>query len=297
MQARPIRFFALLTAMILIFLPSLADEAQTTSPTLKDLRENAPEGTFLASGESPVITQDSYQSENIAIQIRRVRDEESSSDVTIADIYVSSVAYLRRGFPLGKWKGEMRSLKTIANESDAILAMTGDYSSLLSAGLAVANGEVLMKKGNSLRDNCLILTDGQMVTYRRREMDLSEVLDDGLWHSFLFGPALLSNGEAIPGFDSKIRGTNPRSALGYYQPGHYCFVLVDGRSKASRGMTLIQLSRFMQELGCQTAYNLDGGQSAVLWFNGEIINKPYKGGRRLTDIVYVPLDPADPQGK
>ncbi len=297
MHSRLFRFFALLSAMILIFLPSLAEEAQLPALPLKDLRENAPEGTFLAPGETPVITQDSYQSEHIAIKITRVRDEESSSDITVADIYVSSVAYLRRGFPLGKWKGEMRSVKTIASDSNAILAMTGDYSSLLGAGLVVANGEVLRKTNNSVRDNCLILADGQMVTYQRREMNLSEVLDDGLWHSFLFGPALLSNGVAIKSFDSKIRGTNPRSAIGFYQPGHYCFVLVDGRSKASRGMTLIQLSRFMQELGCQTAYNLDGGQSAVLWFNGEIINKPYQGGRRLMDIVYVPLDTDGNQGE
>ncbi len=287
MQTRLIRFFALLSTLILLFLPVLAEEAQDAALPLADLRGNAPEGTFLAPGETPVISQDSYRDEHISIKIARMRDEESKSDITVADIYVSSVEYLRRGFPLGKWKSEMRSVKTIANESNAILAMTGDYSSLLSAGLVVANGEVLRKTENSVRDNCLILADGQMVTYQRREMNLSEVLDDGIWHSFLFGPALLVQGQAIETFDSKIRGTNPRSAIGFYQPGHYCFVLVDGRSKASRGMTLIQLSRFMQELGCQTAYNLDGGQSAVLWFNGEIINKPYQGGRRLMDIVYI----------
>jgi exopolysaccharide biosynthesis protein len=268
----------------------MAEEAQDPAFPLADLRGNAPEGTFLAPGETPVIAQDSYRDEHIAIKITRMRDEESKSDITVADIYVSSVAYLRRGFPLGKWKSEMRSVKTIANESNAILAMTGDYSSLLGAGLVAANGEILRKTENSVRDNCLILSDGQMLTYQRREMNLSEVLDDGIWHSFLFGPALLSQGKAIEKFNSKIRGTNPRSVLGYYQPGHYCFVLVDGRSKASRGMTLAQTARFMQELGCQTAYNLDGGQSAVLWFNGEIVNNPYKGGRRLMDIVYVGMD-------
>ena len=55
-------------------------------------------------------------------------------------------------------------------------------------------------------------------------------------------------------------------------------------------MTLEQLSRFMQALGCQAAYNLDGGQSAMMWFDGQIVNQPYEGGRRLMDIVYVPLD-------
>ena len=241
----------------------------------------------METGAEPLISEDSYQDENIAITITRQRDEESKSNVTVADIYLSSAAYLKRGFPLGKWKGEMRSIKTIAADSNAILALTGDYSSLLDAGLVVANGEILRKSDNGIRENCLILLDGQMVTYKRREMEVQDVINSGIWQSFLFGPALLDEGKAIQKFDSKIQQANPRTALGYYAPGHYCFVVVDGRSKASRGMTLERLSRFMLELGCQTAYNLDGGQSAMMWFQGEVINEPYKGGRRLTDIVYI----------
>ncbi len=277
----------LLLACALLFTPAVAEEPQAPALQLIDLRMNAPEGTFLEPGEPPVLTQDSYQSEYISIRIIRERDEESRSDVTIADIYVSSVEYLRRGFALDKWDGEMRSIKTIAKDSGAILAMTGDYAGLLSAGLVAGNGVVYRKTDNRVRDNCLILKDGQMLTFRRREMNVAEVLDDGIWHSFLFGPALLEQGEAITSFDAAIRPANPRSSIGYYEPGHYCFVLVDGRSTANRGMTLEQLSAFMKNLGCRTAYNLDGGQSAILWFNGEIINKPYKGGRRLMDIVYV----------
>ena len=272
---------------ILLLTEAFAQETLSLPVMPADLRTNAPDGTFLESGQEPIITENSYQSEDISIQILRTRDEESKSDITIADIHVSSVAYLRRGFALGKWDGEMRSIKTIADDSNAILAMTGDYAALLDAGLVAANGIIYRKTDNRIRDNCLILADGQMVTYKRREMDLSAVLDDGIWHSFLFGPALLENGEAIEAFDSKIRSENPRSAIGFYEPGHYCFVLVDGRSTSSRGMKLEQLSMFMKNLGCHTAYNLDGGQSAILWFNGEIINKPYKGGRRLMDIVYI----------
>lgn len=279
----------ILLVCILLLTEGFAQEPQSQPILLADLRTNAPDGTFLEPGQESIITENSYQSEDISIQIIRTRDEDSKSDITIADIYISSVAYLRRGFALDKWNGEMRSIKTIADDSNAILAMTGDYAALLDAGLVAANGIIYRKTDNRIRDNCLILADGQMVTYKRREMDLSAVLDDGIWHSFLFGPALLENGDAIEEFDSKIRSENPRSAIGFYEPGHYCFVLVDGRSTSSRGMKLEQLSMFMKNLGCHTAYNLDGGQSAILWFNGEIINKPYKGGRRLMDIVYVGL--------
>lgn len=264
-----------------------AGEAGAASLSFPDLKAGFPEGTFLAQGEPAEITKTSYRDADIAISITSLRDEESKSDVYVADIKLASPALLRRGFPLGKWKGEMRSLKTIAEDSGAILAMTGDYSALLDVGLVVANGKVYRKSENRARDNCLILSDGRMLTYPRREMIISEVLDDGIWQSFLFGPALLNQGEAITSFDAKIRPANPRSAIGYYAPGHYCFVVVDGRSKANKGMTLTQLSAFMKNLGCQTAYNLDGGQSALMWFNGNIVNDPYHGGRRLMDIVYI----------
>lgn len=267
----------------LMLLPTLAEE----TPSLPDLSGNAPEGTFLAEGEAPQWGEDSYRDQHISIKITKHRQEEARADIYVADIYVTSVAYLRRGFSLNEWKGDMRSIKTIAPDHNAILAMTGDYASLLNSGLVAANGEIYRKTNNKARDNCLVLTDGRMLTYPRQEMALDEALELPLWHSFLFGPELLHQGEAIEKFTTPIRVANPRSALGYFSPGHYCFVVVDGRSTQSRGVTLEQLSQFMKELGCQAAYNLDGGQSAVMWFHGEFVNKPYKGGRRLTDIVYI----------
>lgn len=277
---------------LLLALPGVSAEAPT-APTPKDLRELAPAGTFLNPGEAPVYTQDSYKSEHISIEIRQVRDEASKSNAFVADVRVASVDYLRRVYSLNKWKGEMRSIRTIAPDAGAVLAMTGDYASLFNAGLSVGNGVVHRKSDNRARDNCLILADGRMVTYVRQQKTAEEMLAEGVWHSFLFGPALLKDGQAIEKFTSPVRGKNPRSVIGYFSPGHYALVVVDGRSAKSRGMTLEELSRFMAELGCQAAYNLDGGQSAILWFNGEIVNKPYKGGRRLADIVTVGLPPAD----
>lgn len=276
-------------ALVLIFFtaPLPAEVTQPAVIQTADLRANAPEGTFLPPGNAPIITESSYQSEQISIRISRVRDDESKSNITIADIRLSSLETLRRGFSSGKWRGRTQKVKNLAAENGALLAMTGDYASLLSSGPVVANGEVYRKTGNRERDVCVILLDGQMETYKRGEVDLNSILNGSVWHSFLFGPALLDKGEVITSFASKVRSANPRSVLGYYEPGHYCFVVVDGRNKDSRGMTLKRLSQFMNELGCKAAYNLDGGQSALMWFNGEVITTPYKGGRPLTDIVYI----------
>lgn len=292
---KPLKNAILLLAVFCLLAPSAvqAKKAEEITPesALVDLRDQAPEGTFLEAGADPIITEDSYQDEHISIKITKSRLEEHKTDIAVAEVYLSSVQYLRRAFALDKWKGEMRSVKTIATDSKAILAMTGDYASLLDAGLVVANGMLYRKSENRVRDNCLILADGQMPTYKRQEMDVATVLEaGGVWHSFLFGPQLLEAGQVITKSDSKIRQANPRSALGYIAPGHYLFVVADGRSGKNRGLTIEALSQLMKDLGCQTAYNLDGGQSAVLWFNGKAVNAPYKGGRRLTDIVYIGLE-------
>lgn len=275
----------LVTLLMLIAAPSgLAGE----QAAFADLRALAPEGTFLEPGQEPVFDQYSYRSEHIAITINQQRVDEA--DVTIADIYVTSVEYLRRAFSGGAWRKPADRVASIALSNNAILAISGDYASLLDVGLVAANGEIYRKSDNKARDNCLILRDGRMVTYPRRAMKSADMMTDDLWHSFLFGPRLLDdNGQPFEKFDSKVGVANPRSVIGYYAPGHYCFVLVDGRSAQSRGLAMTPLARFMADLGCIAAYNLDGGQSAMMYFRGEIISEPYKGGRKITDIVYIGL--------
>ena len=87
-----------------------------------------------------------------------------------------------------------------------------------------------------------------------------------------------------------IQGYQPRTAIGMIAPGHVVFVVVDGRSSGySRGMTLPELARTMKDLGCEVAYNLDGGGSSALWFNGDVRNRPQGSDkeRGTSDIVYL----------
>ena len=103
---------------------------------------------------------------------------------------------------------------------------------------------------------------------------------------------LLQDGRAMTEFNSELTRANPRSAIGYYEPGHYCFVQVDGRDKNnSRGMTLEELSQLFEDLGCTAAYNLDGGQSSGFAWMGRLLSYPY--GRNVSDIIYVAEVPAE----
>lgn len=259
-----------------------------------DFSENFPD-KFLAAGETPVKTDTLYQSENIRLEISVTRAD--NSDVYIADLYLKTVEPLQRAFGGGKWRTKMQSVKTIAADNGAILALTGDNAHNFNVGWVIANGEVKRKTANNKRDLLILYKNGEMATVAGSTIKNSEMAAaaEGIWQTFLFGPALLKDGAAIAKFTGGVSPANPRAAIGYYEPGHYCLVQVDGRGtksavesgKKNTGMTLKQLSAFMEGLGCKVAYNLDGGQSALMWYDGSVISTPYKGGRSIGDIVII----------
>lgn len=258
---------------------------------------------FLPEGEAPVSTETSYQSANVAITITSMRVE--NSDVFVADIYLRDLSFYQRRFA-GKWnKTKKLSVKNWALQENALLAMTGDSSvESFSVGWVIGNGTVMRDTPNSKRDLAILFTDGEMRTILAQDADYdwlaTEVEAGNIWHIFCFGPALLDeNGKALTKFNSDVQRNNPRSVIGYYEPGHYCFVQVDGRStkskieakKTNKGLNMTHLAELMEQLGCASAYNLDGGQSSVMWFNGGLVSTPDKNGRVLSDVVLI-IDPA-----
>lgn len=273
------RALLLLLALLTLALPALAEP-------FPDLSAHVPEGSFLPAGTPPQRGENSYRSENITITLSTQRAY--GSDVFVAEIRLRSMAHLQRVLAKDRWGRGSESLRAMAERGGAILAMTGDYANLLSKGLVVANGELLRDSANRLRDNALVYPDGRMACFGRGELDVAEALKEPVWQAFLFGPSLLdAQGKAVEQFQSNVKVSNPRSVIGWYGPGHFCFVVADGRQKGQRGLSLKELAAFMEGLGCLAAYNLDGGQSAMLWYGGEMVNSPYKGGRWLQDILII----------
>ena len=250
-------------------------------------------------------TQSSYRSENLFVDIAAVRACES--DVYIANIYVRTVESLQRAFGGEGWNDAAERLGTLAQKSGAVLALSGDNSHLLKAGYLAAGGTLWRERGNNKRDLCVLYTDGTMTVYPAPadHEAIGRQFQEGLiWQTFVFGPSLLdANGQALEDFSaSDVEPRNPRAVIGYYEPGHYCLVQVDGRGTLSaleekadnEGMTLSQLAQLMQSLGCSAAYNLDGGQSAAMWFDGDIISTPYHNGRAVGDAIVLCEPPERP---
>ena len=227
----------------------------------------------------------SYQTDTVRIAINRVQD--NSITYFVADIYVKNIYALKTAFAKGKYGKNIYDFPlTTANENKAIFAVTGDYYSARSQGIVVRNGTLFRDVPNT--DVCVLYNDGELKTYDSANFNLTEAVSRGIWQSWSFGPPLLDeNGGKLSEFNSTLTDRHPRSAIGYYAPGHYCFVIVDGRQKDySIGMNLTELSALFESLGCKQAYNFDGGATAVMIFQGNVINQPYKGGRESGDIIY-----------
>lgn len=227
----------------------------------------------------------SYQSEDLRIAVDRVEEEKVT--YFVADVWIRNIREFKTAFAQNRYGHQVCEMPAItAKENKALLAMTGDYYSGKKRGLVIRNGELY--RDTVAGDVCVLYVDGEMATYSAEEVDLESLLERSIWQAWEFGPALLREGKAIESFgDSSIAGRNPRCAIGYYEPGHYCLVTVDGRGmNSSRGMRLTELAKLFESLGCKTAYNLDGGRTSKMLWAGEVINQPYKGGRECSDIIY-----------
>ncbi len=210
-----------------------------------------------------------------------------SATYYVADIYIRDIECFRTAFAYDKYGKSINEFPLdIALRNNAVCSINGDYYSLDSRGVVIRNGTLYRDDPND--DVCVLYYDGTMKTYSEQEFDAQTAMNNGAFQAWTFGPALLDNGQALSDFDSSVSGVHPRTAVGYYEPGHYCFVVVDGRQAGySSGMNLNNLALLLENLGCQEAYNLDGGQSSVMTFGSSIANRPYKGGRDTSDILFI----------
>lgn len=241
-----------------------------------------------------------YTSSNTSITITQTSTGSGSDTITYyaADIQVSDATTVRSAFANNEYGTNITAKPSeIASDNDAVFAINGDYYGFRTDGILIRNGVVYRDEG--VRDGIAFYTDGHVEVYDETSTDAETLLAAGVWNTCSFGPALVNDGAVLDGIDSvevdtnvgnhSIQGEQPRTALGYIDTDHYVFVVVDGRNEGySRGMTMTELAQLMVDLGCQCAYNIDGGGSSAMYFNGEIINQPSNGGERATsDIFYI----------
>lgn len=244
--------------------------------------------------DTVVDTEDTYRDATRSFTVTQTETTEitgRSLKYFIADIYVQDVESIRRGIA-GKTftDAKLLSIVEMSKRHNAILAMSGDHCELGDSGYVVINGEFQYQSKKLIRDLCVLYRDGEMKTYSPKNIKIKDIESRGVWQTWNFGPMLLDeNGEPLTSFNSPdhVEDRNPRAAIGYFEPGHYCFVLVDGRQRGySMGLDLKELAALMKNIGCTCAYNLDGGLSAQLTWHSKRINQQ-TSNRSISDILYI----------
>ncbi len=241
-----------------------------------------------------IINKNSYKDENISITVTEERF--CNTAVYVADIIVSDAKYLKTAFAKGSYgKNVKEKTSEISQDVGAVLAINGDFYGSRESGYVIRNGVIYREEPRRDGEALAIMKDGSFRIVKESDVSAESLLKDGAMHVLSFGPALVENGSvAVTETDEvgKAMESNPRTAVGIIDELHYIFVVSDGRTSASEGLSLCRLAEYMKSLGVKTAYNLDGGGSSTMYFNGEVVNNPTTNGkkiseRQVSDIVYI----------
>jgi exopolysaccharide biosynthesis protein len=247
------------------------------------------------------VTGSTYSSDGATVEISSVVTGSGDSTVTyyVADVTLTDATVLQSAFANNEFGTNIvENTSAIAEDNGAVFAINGDYYGFRDTGIVIRNGVVYRDEG--AREGLAFYRDGTVQVYDETTTSADELVAAGVWNTLSFGPAILEDGEVVDGIEDvevdtnvgnhSIQGDQPRTAVGVIDANHLVFVVVDGRSPGySEGVTLPELADIFQDLGATTAYNIDGGGSSTLYFDGEVVNDPLGKGeeRGTSDILYI----------
>ena len=242
--------------------------------------------------DASLFTPDGYEDASIRVQMET--REEDGVVWRIAWVEIASPTQLRTAYAGKTIKKDTTGLVTVmAKQHNAIVAINGDNYTNEKAkhSFIYRMGEKRQDKLNKQKDILIIDENGDFHTFIKSVGADKFEKDTGhkIVNAFMFGPALVQNGEVLTldkEYNFNPNGREPRCAIGQLDTLSYVLVIADGRGNSgSDGATHKELAEFMASLGCQEAYNLDGGNSAIMVYNNEIYN--YKARERdVADVIY-----------
>lgn len=236
----------------------------------------------------------SYEDDNITIELKTY--EEYDTTIYVADVIVNNSSFLKTALAKNTYgKNVKETTSTIAKNNNAILAINGDFYGAQEKGYVLKNGVIYRNTPKTNQEDLVIYEDGTFEVINEDDISLESILKKGAYNVLSFGPALIENYNiAVTKNDEvgKSMASNPRTLIGVIDDLHYVFIVSDGRTSESEGLSLYELATFAKKLNIKTAYNLDGGGSSTMYFCGKVINNPTTTGRNISersvsDIVYI----------
>ena len=210
-----------------------------------------------------------YQDDNIKITYTQYTTNDTT--IHVADVQLSSAEYLKTAFANDTYgKNVTQTTSDIAAANKAILAINGDYYGVQEKGYVIRNG-VLYREEAGTNDVLCIYGDGSMKIVDPSTVTAQELLDQGVWQAFSFGPGLVADGQIPISLDTEVgraKASNPRTAIGQRSDGAILMLVINGRQPNSLGATYADEAELMLRFGAINACTLDGGTSSLMWFDG-----------------------------
>ncbi|WP_283693720.1 phosphodiester glycosidase family protein [Clostridium perfringens] len=229
-----------------------------------------------------------YKSNTMSINILPIKKTNPNINMWEVNIKLSSGSQIKSAFADDKFNLRNREKTSdIAKRHNAILAINGAAAGFNKSSYVIRDSIIY----RDTRLDCAPLVIQKDGDFRIYDDDLSgkELVERGAMHTYDFGPDLIRGGEIVDYGNTWYKeDLAPRTVIGQKGPLEYVILVVDGRSKESAGMSLYDTAVELKNRGCYWGYNLDGGGSTTLYFNGEVLNTPsdWNGERKITDILY-----------
>lgn len=235
-----------------------------------------------------------YKTDDTSITLSTYR--EYDTNIYVAEVELSKNAQIETAFAQNSYgKNVTATTSSMAESSAAILAINGDYYGARDNGYVIRDGVIYRSSAKADQEDLVIYKDGSMKIINESEIGAQELVDEGAVTVLSFGPALVEDGKVSVSQNDEVgkaMASNPRTAIAITEDNHYLFIVSDGRTDESEGLSLYELATFAASLGAKTVYNLDGGGSSTMYFNGNVVNNPTTNGwdiseRGVSDIVYI----------
>ena len=265
--------------------------SETKSTTKSTTNSTGSTGSTTSSNSGTVIGTYSDSKSKITVTQYRAYD----SNIYVADVEVTDGTSILSAFANNTYGRNITDTTSdMAEENNAVLAINGDYYGARQSGYVIRNGVVYRNQGSNGED-MVISKDGSLSFISESDTTTDSLIQKQAWQVLSFGPVLVENGEVAVTENDEVgmaMASNPRTAIGTVAKNHYLFVVSDGRTSESAGLSLYELANFMKSLGATNVYNLDGGGSSTMVFQGEVVNNPTTNGnkiseRAVSDILYI----------
>lgn len=274
-------------------------------------RQDGTEGYVMVSqlSEKPVKvanpedTHWEYDREGLKIEINRHKD--GNIVYWVADVYTENPDQdINTAFAGGAYETSSKNMQPTseqAEENDAIFAINGDAVGFRTKDvegeefknpIIIRNGELCYEDNRNIGRMCALMKNGKLKIFSPGDLGTgNEMVEDGVTDVWWFDTPLVIDGEIEPSLYEVEEGLDiaPYTAIGQKDKNNFIFIVVDGRgSNGSPGTDYMGMAKLMKQYGAKTAYQLDGGGSSTIWFDGMVLNQPSDGYERpISDIIYV----------